>query len=450
MATCFERHEIASVVGAAAFGLFLSSAFSGYAFQGNPLENLGKRPLGTGLFSYLLQHYTHGGGVWGYDPVQGAFAPPLRLRFHLVAVLTLWWTVLKFWPANLVPDQCLPSMGGVSLNVLQSGVFSLATYSFLQYVVHHLMPAVSDPGGPREHKIQRIPKWEDKATTLESFATKWRCVVADESHEVSEKKFQGTSAKITGEPSGRQMWTNMPKSAKDSTKIDDKLVKEMAAGGRSNPGSFNPSSNPNSCDQLFREAQIRAYLAKGNEAPNTSKPKNVKESLKKAAHFYSMLQTEDGHWAGDYGGPHFLMPGLIVVWYIMGKPKLMLDDEAIKLMKHYILVHQQVDGGWGTHIESPSTMFGTTLMYVALRLLGVDAEDYAAAKGRAFIREQGGALMTSSWAKFYLCLLGVMDWRAHNSVPPEMWLLPNFFPFHPGRMWCHARMVYLPDRKSVV
>ena len=30
------------------------------------------------------------------------------------------------------------------------------------------------------------------------------------------------------------------------------------------------------------------------------------------------------------------------------------------------------------------------------------------------------------------------------SVPPEMWLLPNWFPFHPGRLWCHCRMVYLP------
>jgi squalene cyclase len=26
----------------------------------------------------------------------------------------------------------------------------------------------------------------------------------------------------------------------------------------------------------------------------------------------------------------------------------------------------------------------------------------------------------------------------------EMWLLPNWFPFHPGRLWCHCRMVYLP------
>jgi len=84
------------------------------------------------------------------------------------------------------------------------------------------------------------------------------------------------------------------------------------------------------------------------------------------------------------------------------------------------------------------------LMYVALRLLGADQNDEACVKAREFLNEQGGALYTSSWSKFYLCLLGVMDWKGHNSTPPEMWLLPNWVPFHPGRMWCHARMVYLP------
>lgn len=439
---CFSSPEIAWVLFAAGFGLGISTLFSGYAFQGNPLPHLGKRPLGTGLFSYLLKHYSDGVGVWGYDPVLGSFAPPLRFRFHMAASAVSWSALLYLWPVSLIQDRCLSSLG-VSLSVLQSGAPALLAYSFLQYVIHHLLPAVSHPGGARAHKIQRIPKWDDKATTLDAFAEKWRAVVADESHEVTESKFDGTSAKITGESSGRQMWTNAPKQSNAST-VDEKIVKEMAAGGRSDPGKFNPACNPNSCDQLFRAQQIRAYLARGNEAPDSLKPKTVKEALKKGAHFYSMLQTEDGHWAGDYGGPHFLMPGLIVVWYVMGKPSLILDDEAVQLMKHYILVHQQVDGGWGTHIESPSTMFGTTLMYVALRLLGVEKDDEAALKGLAFIHEQGGALMTSSWAKFYLCLLGVMDWRAHNSVPPEMWLLPNFFPFHPGRMWCHARMVYLP------
>lgn len=175
-----------------------------------------------------------------------------------------------------------------------------------------------------------------------------------------------------------------------------------------------------------------------------SKPQTAKEAARKAAQFYSMLQTEDGHWAGDYGGPHFLMPGLIVVWYVMGKPENLLNEEQTTMMIHYISVHQQTDGGWGTHIESPSTVFGSALMYVALRLLGVDKDDERCQKGRAFLEEYGGALMTGSWAKFYLCLLGAMEWDGHNSVPCEMFLLPNWFPFHPGRLWCHCRMVYLP------
>ena len=199
-----------------------------------------------------------------------------------------------------------------------------------------------------------------------------------------------------------------------------------------------------SADKVFRAQQIRNYLGRGNKAPSFAKPKSVQEAARKATHFYSMLQTEDGHWAGDYGGPHFLMPGIIIAWYLMGKPDHMLNQDQVELMKHYITVHQQSDGGWGTHIESPSTMFGTTLMYVAIRLLGVEAEDEICVRGRAFLQQHGGAVMTSSWAKFYLCLLGCMDWDGHNSVPPEMWLLPNWFPFHPGRLWCHCRMVYLP------
>ena len=26
---------------------------------------------------------------------------------------------------------------------------------------------------------------------------------------------------------------------------------------------------------------------------------------------------------------------------------------------------------------------------------------------------------------------------------PEAWLLPQWFPLHPARLWCHCRMVYL-------
>ena len=205
-----------------------------------------------------------------------------------------------------------------------------------------------------------------------------------------------------------------------------------------------------SCDQVFRAQQIRSYLASGQDAPDTSStPQTALEAARKAGHFYSMLQTEDGHWAGDYGGPHFLLPGLVVAWYVMGRPDKMIDEQQGTMMRRYLTVHQQSDGGWGTHIESPSTMFGAVVSYVALRLLGEPADSDVCASGRAFIKEHGGATMTSSWAKFWLCLVGCMEWEGHNSVPPEMWLLPNWFPFHPGRLWCHCRMGYLYGSRFV-
>ena len=96
------------------------------------------------------------------------------------------------------------------------------------------------------------------------------------------------------------------------------------------------------------------------------------------------------------------------------------------------------------HVESPSTMFGATMCYVALRLLGVARDEDCMALGRIFLHAHGGCTYTGSWAKFYLCLLGAMEWAGHQVIPPEAWLLPQWIPFHPARLWCHCRMVYLP------
>ncbi len=137
----------------------------------------------------------------------------------------------------------------------------------------------------------------------------------------------------------------------------------------------------------------------------------------------------------------FLMPGLIVVYHVTGSK---FEEGCVEAMLHYLRVHQQVDGGWGSHIEGASTMFGTVLNYVAIRLLGVQADDKAAIRARNFIHQHGGGIYTAPWAKIWLAILGVYEWEGINPVPPELWMLPRWFPFHPWKMWCHSRMVYLP------
>lgn len=92
-------------------------------------------------------------------------------------------------------------------------------------------------------------------------------------------------------------------------------------------------------------------------------------------------------------------------------------------------------------------MFGSALSYIVLRLLGEepeDGEDSAMAKGRKWILDRGGLLAIPSWGKFFASVLGVYEWSGCNPFPPELWLLPRFFPVHPGNLMMYCRMVYMP------
>ncbi|CAN1298200.1 Cycloartenol synthase [Linum perenne] len=136
----------------------------------------------------------------------------------------------------------------------------------------------------------------------------------------------------------------------------------------------------------------------------------------------------------------------VIALCVTGAMNAVLSEEHKHEMCRYLYNHQNEDGGWGLHIEGPSTMFGSVLSYVTLRLLGEEANDGEGAmeKGRDWILKHGGAIATTSWGKFWLSVLGVFEWSGNNPLPPEIWLLPYMLPIHPGRMWCHCRMVYLP------
>ncbi|TYG71822.1 hypothetical protein ES288_D05G429800v1 [Gossypium darwinii] len=174
------------------------------------------------------------------------------------------------------------------------------------------------------------------------------------------------------------------------------------------------------------------------------KEEAVMTTLCSALDFYSTIQTDDGHWPGDYGGTMFLLPGLVITLYVTGALNTVLSKEHQYEICRYLYNHQannvhcvclrfydfhllsryylfvflqNKDGGWGFHIEGLSTMLGTVLNYVSLRLLGEGAEggEGAIEKAREWILEHG------SFQKFTIIL--------YNSV---------------GRMWCLCRMVYLP------
>ncbi|KAI7671423.1 oxidosqualene-lanosterol cyclase, partial [Hortaea werneckii] len=189
------------------------------------------------------------------------------------------------------------------------------------------------------------------------------------------------------------------------------------------------------------------HLGLDTGLPELEPAKTPQQAAENGLKFFSHLQLEPGNWGCEYGGPLFLLPGLVITLYSTGLP--LTQAEQTEVVR-YIFSVQNIgsknggDGGWGLHIEGDSSVFGTAMNYTTLRLLGVSPEDPRMRKARACLYGLGSALNGPHWAKFWLSVLGVMDWDVVNPVPPELWLLPDWVPISPWRWWIHMRMVYLP------
>ncbi|OSX64198.1 hypothetical protein POSPLADRAFT_1069633 [Postia placenta MAD-698-R-SB12] len=176
--------------------------------------------------------------------------------------------------------------------------------------------------------------------------------------------------------------------------------------------------------------------------PALPTPKDALGAARNGYTFYKRLQDADGHWPGEYGGPMFLLPGLVIGSYITGMG--FTHEERLEMIRYLINLAHPDDGGWGLHIEGESTAFGTALNYCVMRILGVSPEHPTLVKARATLHKLGGATGVPSWGKFWLAVLNVYDWDGNNPIPPELWLFPDFVPFHPHKWWIHTRTVYIP------
>ncbi|KAI5009251.1 hypothetical protein ZWY2020_010364 [Hordeum vulgare] len=156
--------------------------------------------------------------------------------------------------------------------------------------------------------------------------------------------------------------------------------------------------------------------------------------------------AHDGHWPNDYGGLFVPLPGLITTLYVTGALNTVLSLEHKKEMLRYIYNHQNTIVEWrrrvGMHIEGHSTMLGSSLNYVALRLLGRGPNGDGAMRKveldfrprRSHLHHHGEVLALCRdrlyFSAWILCInvLGAYDWSGTN----------------PGRFACYIRIMDLP------
>ncbi|KAF9245283.1 terpenoid cyclases/protein prenyltransferase alpha-alpha toroid [Melanogaster broomeanus] len=179
------------------------------------------------------------------------------------------------------------------------------------------------------------------------------------------------------------------------------------------------------CEAWPQNDVDKYWTAQPLNLPALPKANTPLEAAQNGYTCYKHLQSHDGHWAGEYGGPMFLLPGLVIGSYVAGLG--FKEEERLEMIRYLINRAHPEDGGWGIHIEGHSTS------------LGMSADHPVAVKARVMLHKLGGATGAPAWGKFWLAVLNVYDWEGVNPIPPELWLLPDWVPFHPHKWWIHTR-----------
>jgi lanosterol synthase len=165
------------------------------------------------------------------------------------------------------------------------------------------------------------------------------------------------------------------------------------------------------------------------------------DALDRSLRHLLTLQRREGCWEGEMVWCTMILSQYVIVQHAARRA---WDDETRRRIVRHYEVTRTAEGAWGLHPESGGYVFTTTLAYVALRLLGLDAEHSLLTPARRWLHAQpGGVPAIPTWGKLWLALLDLYDYAGMNPVPPELFLLPRGLPFHPHNYYCHTRYIYL-------
>ena len=161
-------------------------------------------------------------------------------------------------------------------------------------------------------------------------------------------------------------------------------------------------------------------------------------------------QHSDGYWWAELESNVSITSEAILVHKIWGSDQ----TRPLHKVEQYLRNQQGDHGGWELYYRDGGELSVSVEAYMALKLLGVPADDPAMVKARAFILAKGGLSKTRIFTKLHLALIGCYDWRGLPSLPPWVMLLPDFGPVNIYEMSSWARGSTVPllvvmDRKPI-
>ena len=166
----------------------------------------------------------------------------------------------------------------------------------------------------------------------------------------------------------------------------------------------------------------------------------VEQAISRSRDWMLAAQAQEGYWWGELEADTTLESDYILYLHILGQ----LKSEKTAKLARYIRDRQLEDGGWYIFYGGPSELNATVKAYVALRLAGDPANAPHIQRAKQKVLDLGGLEATNSYVRFYLAMVGAISWDMVPSIPPEMMLLPDWFPLNLYEMSSWTRGIVVP------
>ncbi len=152
-------------------------------------------------------------------------------------------------------------------------------------------------------------------------------------------------------------------------------------------------------------------------------------------------QRPDGHWVYELEADCTIPAEYVLLKHYLGEePDLELEHK----IGVYLRRIQGAHGGWPLYHEGPVDISATVKAYFALKMIGDSPDAPHMVRAREEILKRGGAGKANVFTRIQLALYGDVPWNIIPTIPPELILLPRWFPIHLSKMSYWARTVIVP------
>ena len=166
----------------------------------------------------------------------------------------------------------------------------------------------------------------------------------------------------------------------------------------------------------------------------------LERTIAKAQKWLLRAQYPEGFWWGELESNVTITAEYLLLGHFLG----IKDEARWRKIANYLLDQQREDGTWAIWFGGPGDLSTTIEAYFALKLAGVDPDRPEMERAREFILSQGGVPNARIFTKIWLALFGQWRWEDLPVMPPELMLLPSWFPFNIYEFASWARGTIVP------